>query len=234
MQFNRRAAGGSMRRAGIAAAVAVLWLAGCAPRAVVAPTPEVDKAALWRQHQANMARIIGWDVKGKIAIKSGRKGDNATLVWDYRAAEETRQEIEIYGPFGSGRVRIAAAADKAVLRDGKGPAIEGETIAEVLYRRLGWRVPFAELQYWVRGLAAPGDADLTLDDGGRLRALQQGDWRVEYDGYVAAGGVQLPAQLTAAAAPGRFKFYDKDGEYLGDTLQVKVSLRRWREVEIAP
>ncbi len=222
----------------------LLLLAGCVPPQGVKPplpdsgsvSPAQETETLWRQHRAKMSGISRWRIKGRIAVKTGRKGGNATLLWAYR---RDRQNIELYGPFGSGRVRIAAQPGRAVLKDTEGRSIEGASAAEALYERLGWRVPFQELRYWVRGIpdAAGGAANLTLDADGRLQTLQQGQWRVAYQEYGAVGlagaDLQLPRKLSITAVPGSMEIYDHDGEYIGDHLSVKVILKQWRDIEFA-
>ncbi len=129
----------------------LLLLAGCVPPQGVKPPlpdsgsgsgsapPAQETETLWRQHRAKMAGISRWRIKGRIAVKTGRKGGNATLLWAYR---RDRQNIELYGPFGSGRVRIAAQPGRAVLKDTEGRIIEGASPAAALYARRGCGVPF--------------------------------------------------------------------------------------------
>ena len=219
--------------------ITLLLLAGCAslPPEVVKPTGEAQ--ALWQQHRAKMSGVSAWYIKGKMAVTAGTraapKNDNATLTWAY---QRDRQKIELYGPFGSGRVQITAEPGEAVLKDTKGKTITGANAAEVLYERLGWQVPFEQLRYWVRGIPGGGAADavdkITVDSAGRLKTLAQGNWRVAYQDYSTVNGLSLPEKITVTAAPGSMEIYDRDGEYLGDLLRIKLILQRWRDIQIAP
>ncbi|MGI9310471.1 MAG: lipoprotein insertase outer membrane protein LolB [bacterium] len=213
-----------------------LYLGGCAaPPAEIAVSPndvQADDAqarALRQQHRARIANIAAWRVKGTMAVKTGRagRGGRANLIWNH---QRDRQEIELYGPFGGGRVRIAATDGRAVLRDTKGANIEAASVAEALRRRLGWPVPFDGLRHWARGLADADATELAWDRAGRLRSLRQGDWLVEFLEYNAVGALALPRRLTITAAPGRIEVYSRDGEYLGDEFSVKVVLRRWWDI----
>ena len=212
----------------------LMLLAGCASLAPETVPPPTDQAVqgLWRQHQAAMTGITGWRLTGKMALKTASKSGNATLIWSYRRDE---QEIELYGPFGSGRVQITAKPGEAVLRDTKGQTITGKNAAQVLHQRLDWPVPFAQLRYWVRGIpgadATPTLTTFTVDRAGRLKTLRQGNWLVEYQGYTTVDQLPLPRQLTVTAAPGSLEIYDRDGAYLGDELQIKIVLKRWRDIQ---
>ena len=214
------------------AAVAVA-LAGCVAPPDIPPTDAPDAKALWRQHKATMATLSEWRIKAKIAVKTGRKGGNATMLWAHQPA---RQEIELYGPFGSGRIRINARPGHAVLVDTKGRTSEGASAADALYQRLGWQVPFTQLRDWVRGIPGAGEDEgeratgLVVDGAGRLRRFQQGDWRVEYQNYATVGQWDLPQRLSITAVPGSMEIYDDDGAYIGDQLSVKVVLKRWQDI----
>ena len=226
----------------------LLLAGGCAPLGEIKPThprPTLgDTQELWQQHREQMSGMVAWSIRGKIAVivkaknnahsSSTRhaKSGNATLVWAY---QRERQQIELYGPFGSGRVKIDAQPGKAILNDTKGNRIEGANATQVLYQRLGWQVPFAQLGYWIRGIpdadATEAPVTITLDQAGRLQHLRQGDWLVEYHDYNTVEQFQLPRKLTITAAPGSIEIYDRDDRYIGDQLSVKIILKRWRDIQ---
>mgnify|MGYP001823458041 FL=1 len=166
-----------------------------------------------------------------MGVRTGSKGGSATLIWEYSV---DAQEIELFGPLGGGWVIITTDAQSAFLRDTKGQEITGKTASEVLYRRLGWQVPFDHLVDWARGLPGEGATDVVIDGNGRLKRLVQDNWEVEFEEYGDPGesvpGLALPAKLRVTALPGTMAVYSDDGEYLGDELSVKVILKRWREV----
>ncbi len=221
----------------VLAALCIL-LSGCIAPYEVQPPPTPDAQRVqwqWQQHQARMAGISAWNVNGKIAVQSGRKGGSATLRWEY---QPPREQIEIYGPFGGGRVQITVQPERAILKDSKGNTIEADTAAHALYQRLGWRVPFAQLHNWVRGLPAeraPGEQapQITLDTAGRLRTLQQSRWLVEYQQYQTIHQLELPHTLSLVSQPGDLEVYSRHGEYIGDSLSVKIILRRWQDLQVA-
>ena len=193
---------------------------------------EQEKLDMWRVHQGQLSTISGWSLHGKMGVKTGSKGGSATLKWHYT---HNTQDIELYGPFGGGRVLIAVDRDGAVLKDTKGRIIHGETASEVLYTRLGWQVPFDYLSDWARGLPGKGASDLKWDNLGRLVHLVQDNWKVEYLDYRSVSspieGLTLPARLIVSALPGTMEIYSDKGEYLGDELNVKVILKRWWGIE---
>jgi len=200
---------------------------GCTPRIAVTPSPENQDLKRWQTHQAEVASIENWELKGRIGVKTGNKGESATLKWVYR---QNNQKVELYGPFGGGRVIIHTGENDALLRDTKGSELRGETAQDVLYQRLGWKVPFGELVMWSRGLPNPGAKNLEFDQNGFLTSLDEGTWHVSYQEYQIIDNFTLPRKLTITARPGTMEFYDDDGKYLGDDLNVKVVLKRWWDI----
>ena len=212
-------------------------IAGCAttsntPDENFSLTSELERLAAWENNKVLLNGIQSWNLSGKLGIKSGRKGGSATLKWRY---SPENQEIELHGPLGGGRVIIIVDENGAVLRDTKGKVITGETATEVLYKRLGWHVPFDQLAYWARGLPSEGKFEKLIGDRGQLSRLIQGNWDVDYQTYKFVVTKQqtynLPAKLVISALPGTIEVYSKSGKYIGDELDVKVILKRWWNVK---
>ena len=222
-----------MRSRGTALVLVASWLiSACVTTAPPEDLSREESLARWQEFRESLSRIDHWKLRGKMGVRTGSKGGSATLNWEYSA---DAQEIELYGPLGGGRVIITTDAQSAFLRDTKGREITGKTASEVLYRRLGWQVPFDHLVDWARGLPGEGATDVVIDGNGRLKRLVQDYWEVEFEEYGDPGesvpGLALPAKLRVTALPGTMAVYSDEGEYLGDELSVKVILKRWREVE---
>lgn len=161
-----------MRGLPMVALVILIWLSGCAApysptfTLPTLPKPTPEQTALWKKHRDKAVRIAAWQLRGRMAVSAGNDRDtkrtgNSSLIWEYQPEQ---QEMELYGPFGSGRVKITEQSGNALLTDPKGKTTEADTIQKVLYKRLGWHVPFAELQYWVRGIPAGTTADSITED----------------------------------------------------------------------
>lgn len=191
--------------------------------------------AAWQAHRARLTAIDGWNLKGRVAVQTGRKGGSAALLWELAGA---RQTIQLHGPFGGGRIRITAQPGRAELRDSRGRMFAGAHPAEVLRRHTGWRLPFAQLRRWVRGLPGAGARDIVVDGRGRVKRFSEGDWRVAYQNYAAVGGLDLPQRLSVTARPGRVADLlsgdgDRDRLEVGDRLNVRLVISRWRDLEVA-
>jgi outer membrane lipoprotein LolB len=171
--------------------VALIFLAGCA----VAPSrpPVSDPQAAWTAHRAALARIQTWDVRGRVAVRSGDDGVQASLLW---VRESDLQRIELTGPFGGGRVRLIQNRDGAELHDTDNRVYRDSSLQRLLQRRVGWDLPISELNYWMLGLPAPGAVTgMELDEWGRLKVLQQSGWEIRLLEYSQQDGVELPSRL---------------------------------------
>ena len=205
--------------------IAGILMTGCAGLDKAPEAPDAtDPQSLWAAQKTLNSTIEQWHLKGKIGVRSGKKGGSATLKWQF--AGEV-QDIELYGPFGGGRVQIDAGPEGARLEDTKGRVITGDSAQEVLEIRLGWHVPFDELVYWSRGLPGEQATDITIDAQGRLKSFNQDIWQVEYTEYRETGAFVLPRKITITSLPGNLEIYDDDGNYIGDELSVKVILKKW-------
>lgn len=189
---------------------------------------EEQRLRLWHQHQSIHTQISGWSLKGKIGVRTGAKGGSATLNWLYAPPE---QNIELYGPFGGGRILIEASSTSATLRDARGQVINGESAEQVLYERLGWHVPFDEMIIWSRGLPGKDASDIMINASGRLMSFNQGIWHVEYNQYQSVLGFSLPRKFTITSLPGEVEFFDEDGNYLGNELRIRIVLKNWRDIQ---
>jgi len=101
----------------------------------------------------------------------------------------------------------------APLEFADGTSYRAPNVDRLVREQVGWRVPVEKLAWWVRGLAAPGTVQgRTLDQEGRLDALQQDGWDIEYRRYAMVGEVAMPFRMTARR----------------ESRTVKIAVRKWR------
>lgn len=195
----------------------VLWLTGCA--ALPARAPD-EVARMWAARQQALAPVATWELRGRIALRSRDEGLQASLHW---VRDGARHRIALVGPLGSGQVRLTQDADGAELIDAEKKQYRGATARDVLLRITGWDMPLESLNWWIRGLPAPGaKTEQELDGDGRLKMLVQSGWEVEFLEYDRYGANELPSKLFARRredAPGIGRNHV--------TLEVRVAIERW-------
>ena len=157
-----------------------------------------------------LTEIPEWGLVGKISLDDGDRGGSGRLQWDVTAEGS---EIDFHGALGRGAWHLQISPDGAVLREANGSEQSAPGVNALIQDRMGWPVPVEALQWWVRGLAAPGVVnDEQFDPQGLLTSLDQLGWRVEFNRYDAKTGIALPVRLDARR----------------DSYRVKLAIGRWQ------
>lgn len=211
-------------------AAAVMAAAGCAGKtaAPTAPAPVVDPA------QSARAKLVRWELQGKLGVRTNDLGGAASLLWRRDGA---RHHIELFGPFGSNRVVIKQDNHSAALRDSANQTRRAKTAREVLFQSAGWHVPFEELTRWVVGLPAGGEGEgenETRDAAGNLSMLREAGWTVRYLAWDDAQNefnLALPRTVYLSASPlvTAGLVHEKSGRPV-ERLEVRLALKRWRRL----
>lgn len=166
--------------------------------------------------------IQHWELRGRLAVRAGDRGGQASLSWKRAAAQHS---IRLNGPLGRGAVRITQDANGAQLQDAEQRVFRAASAGELLYDYTGWRLPLASLNFWVLGVPMPDQpASRELDDAGRLKSLRQQGWEIQYQGYVLSGSHELPSRLTLISIP------DRTVPEL-PAVEVRLVIERWAQVE---
>ncbi|MHB8534327.1 MAG: lipoprotein insertase outer membrane protein LolB [Sulfuricaulis sp.] len=194
--------------------------AGCV--SVPPPLPPVENpAAAWQARQTELKPIVAWNIQGRIAMRAGDKGWQATLYW---MRDGQRQRIDLSGPLGRGHLQLVQDSRGATLRDADRKTWRAPNAEQLLYRTTGWRMPLDGLNYWVLGLPAPGaTAHEELDNRGRLKTLVQSGWDIRFLEYARYGSFELPSKLFMtgrnASAP--------ENSAKDSVLEVRLIVERW-------
>ncbi len=179
-------------RAGAALAISLLLIAGCAT-APVKTSGEVPAQA-WDTRRAELQQRDSFELKGRLAVASGKEGFNARLRWEQQGANSS---LALDGPMGVGGVRISSNGSDLEVLNSRGQRLDSEAARAEIETRLGFEPPLASLRYWVLGVPNPSmPAEETLDSQQRLERLVQDGWDIEYMSYAAFDGNWLPVRMT--------------------------------------
>jgi len=170
--------------------------------------PVADPAAAWQARNAKLATLETWRLEGRIGVVTEEDGGSATLHWQQSPQS---YEIELFGPFGSGRVRLYGNDTTAVLETSEGEALYAGSAEALFEQGLGWPVPVEPLRRWVLGLSDANDA-FELDRQGRLATLTHDRWQVNFLAYRDVEGFDLPRKLAMHT----------------DGLNIKLVVHEWQ------
>ncbi len=190
-------------------------------------TTLTQRESLWQERQAALAGYLKWDLAGRLAVRAGDQAASVTIIWRRR---DRSSRIDLIGAFGGGRVTITEESHGASLQKSSGRPVTGPTAEAVLYRALGWQMPFTQLGYWLRGLPGPQPIEATeLDDSGRLLKLVQSGWEVNYLDYQRYDSVELPRKIYARALSEALPTDIRTSAGLGPQFTVKIVINRWQK-----
>jgi outer membrane lipoprotein LolB len=169
----------------------LLAVAACAPIKPRVTVPG-DASAL-QAREAELAQRPTWAFSGRLALSEGSNGGSARIRWRQDGADF---DIELSAPITRQSWQLHPRAGKVTLEGLQGGTREGTDAETMLLEATGWRIPLLAMAAWVRGVRAPGAADLSFDPVGLPATISQGGWAVEYRGWTAAKPA-LPQKLFA-------------------------------------
>lgn len=186
----------------------VLLLHGCSGIGTRQPGPGNEQFYLHRASQ--LESFQQWGLVGKLSLDDGEQGGSGKLRWNVWPAGS---DLNFYGAMGRGAWQLQVRENGATLKASDGSVQVAPTLDSLVQAQLGWPVPVDDLQWWVRGLRAPGATEAAeYDSGGLLLSLQQSGWRVEFKRYREVGGATLPVRLEV-----------QNGSY-----RIKLAIGNWR------
>ena len=168
-------------------------LSGCAGLTSHETLSGQGNPAQWQAHKTQASQLNGWQISGKVGIRSPRESGSATLFWLQR---QDYFDIRLAGPMGRGAARLTGRPGAVSLDAANQGQFQAESAEALLQQQLGWSLPVAHLFWWIRGLPAEDSKSrLTLDSESRLAKLEQDDWQVEYLSDVEQNGYWLPERM---------------------------------------
>jgi outer membrane lipoprotein LolB len=170
-----------------------LTLAACssAPTSVSLP-PASHAYGPFEYKQAELDKLLQWDVEGKLAVYANNKNTSGLLSWHQRS---DRFDLLISGPLGSGQLHVKGTPGLATATSSKGQ-MQAESVETLFAQEFGWSFPMQELNYWVRGIPHPNsEATLSYNESGEAATISQAGWQVKYYSYNKITGLPMPKKM---------------------------------------
>ncbi|MHB0777015.1 lipoprotein insertase outer membrane protein LolB [Halomonas sp. WWR20] len=168
----------------------LLLLAGCAGQP---PSPDVPRqSGDWQRQQTRIESLNAWTLAGKVGLRTPEDLTSANLDW---TQQPNHYRMLLSGPFGTGRSVLEGRPGHVSLTTGEG-RFEADSPEALLHEQLGWSLPVSSLDYWIRGLPAPGMPHTMNSDAlGFPDRLHQAGWDIDYHTWTQADGLWLPQRL---------------------------------------
>jgi outer membrane lipoprotein LolB len=192
------------RRLRILCAGAALLLAGCFNNVQPGLAGNSEQAQqAWEARRAALQRLHAFTLQGRLA-ETGLVSFGGTLSW---MQDGESFQARFFGPLGVGAVAISGTPQEMEVRSKDGSTRTRDPEA-FMQQQFGWSLPLRGLRYWVLGLPAPGgETQLKLDESGRILALKQDGWELDYAEYQDVDGLGLPKKFTIGDSDRGFKVF---------------------------
>jgi len=192
----------------------VVLLSGCATPPSAPLLDDEARDLLWELRHVQLGELAGWQMKGRVAVKSIQHSWSASLSWQQQAGAF---DIRFSSMLGQRLAQLKGDALTASLYLPDDRVLSAANASELLDEELGWSVPMDGLRYWLVGMPAPvlassGKLNKGLDELGRLQWLEQAGWRIEYPRYRSAGILEVPKKMVLTR----------------DDLRVRLIIDRWQ------
>ena len=186
----------------------VLTLNACT--SVSVKDPDFVNKEIYEDRTSQLNATGVWGLVGKISLDDGDEGGSGRLQW---SVEPGHSELDFHGAMGRGAWHLQIGQDGVLLKMADGTEQAADDVNDLIQDRMGWPIPLDALQWWVRGLVAPGVIESeTYGSEGLLTSLRQFGWDVDFKRYASVDGVELPVRLNAT----------------NDNYRVKLAISRWR------
>jgi outer membrane lipoprotein LolB len=150
----------------------------------------IEEKPLDTYHLADMQHFKQdrpWQFEGRIALANEKESISAAIAWVHQLE---RDDIELTGPLGQGRLAIAVLPNKVVIEDGENRQEFQGAVESIFTEQLGVAVPVQALRYWVLGINDPHQAVVEQADG-----FGQSGWAVKFKEMQSVGGLTLPRKM---------------------------------------
>jgi len=158
--------------------------------------------------QTQLTTLNHWEIEGSFSLRQPPQSVVANYEW---LQQGDHYDLHIHSALNLVSIKIIGEPNEVHLWRSARHVVEAQNPEELMQAQLGWQLPLSNLQYWIRGLPAPGLYKARYDAYGHLLTLKQAGWTIHYSKYLPHGHYDLPTML---------KLTD-------DQWAAKISIKRW-------
>jgi outer membrane lipoprotein LolB len=179
---------------------AIALCAGALSACVTRSPVSIDQQALIRS-MARDDQAAVFSLSGRFVVKGPEQSASASLEWQHARALDA---LQINGPLGKVLAQLTRDEDGVRLVDENQRVTRARSLDELAHAAMGADVPLTRVAYWVTGRAG-GASILSRDASGRIRALSERGWRVEFVRYEDDSVDALPRLIEASDGEHSFR-----------------------------
>ena len=162
-----------------------------------ASVPEKSAAIFDLSGRDGLYAKTEWSFKGRIAIIDKDNAVSANITWE---RIKNKENIVLAGLFGMGKARITLEQGRVEIESAGKQSVYYGNASDIVYSKLGIRIPVTALKFWVLGVVDPNAAFVVNDTG-----FEQHGWLVTYLQMQVNDGNELPRKIRVEQGSAKLK-----------------------------
>ena len=171
---------------------AILILVSLALQYCSSIAPPAVENVVWDSQRQLLEDLGQWELRGRVNVVYENESYTPNIRWQQ---EQRDYSIRLWGTLNAGNTRINGRPGAVTMERG-GDILSASSPEQLILQQLGYELPVSYLEYWIRGLPAPGSrADLNFNDLNQLAGMEQDGWTVDYPDPRQYGDLTLPRRV---------------------------------------
>jgi len=163
------------------------WLAACSSIA-----PPAEENSDWARQRERLQQMDAWELRGRVNVRYDNESDTPSIRWQQQGDDYS---ILLWGTFNAGRTLITGQPGLVTLESGS-ETLTASSPEELILQQLGYELPVSQLNYWIKGIPAPGSQpQLSFNELNQLTTIVQEDWTVQLSDMRQYGPLSLPREV---------------------------------------
>lgn len=148
-----------------------------------------------QQHQAALANLSHWQIRGKFGFKGPEKKQSASISWEQNL---DAYQLSLNSILGTSILSMQGNEQGASLT-ADDETYTGTNASELIWQITGWNLPVEQLPVWIKGQSLPQDK-VVLGEQGWITQLQPGciscsGWLINFSDYAKITQLWLPHKI---------------------------------------
>ncbi|QOL24518.1 outer membrane lipoprotein LolB [Thalassotalea sp. LPB0316] len=186
-----------------------IFLYGCSTTKPIS-SPQVSSSS---QHQADVAQLASWQIKGKLAFISPNERQSANVLWQVK--DHAVEKLSLSTFLGINIVDIEQTSEHYLIH-ADGETHQGNNLALLIWQLTGLTLPVDALSHWLKASPYLPSDKLSYQAQQVLpyqlsSHFNQQQWQVKYRQFKMVNNVMLPHKVDITQ---------------GD-LTIKLQINRW-------
>jgi|TARA_B110000114_G_C14932206_1_gene332888 outer membrane lipoprotein LolB len=156
----------------------------------LAPPAQINSD--WESQRSALEDLDSWQLRGRVNVRYNDESNTPRIQWMQQNVE---YHIRLWGTFNAGKTVIMGRPGYVTLEQG-GDVRTAASPEDLILQQLGYELPVSYLEYWIKGIPAPGSqADLRFNELNQLVVLAQDGWTITYSDLRQYENLSLPRQV---------------------------------------